>query len=890
MLLHFNIRFSTIYGQSLLISGNVPELGNGNIDNAVPLTYVNSQFWELKCDINVENINELQYQYILKNGDTQIVEFGEDKVLHLVKYKKANIVTLDSWQDTADYRNNFYTKPFQQVFFAKNKKVQKNEKTHTKANYEVKVKNPFLQPNEQVCVIGNISALNNWQTQAPILLKSNRVWHTISFKADTNDTLIEYKYGIYNTKQKVFVRFEDGQNRKIEIPVNDNAIVVIHDNYQYINNNSWKGAGIAIPVFSLRSKNSFGVGEFADLKLLVNWAKQAGLKLIQLLPINDTIANHNWKDSYPYAAISAFALHPLYLNLQEVAGTKYQAIIKPLIKKQKQLNNLPEVDYEQVIKFKLSVAKELYLLQKDELKDDIEYFNFFELNRHWLVPYAAFCYLRDKNDTSNFNTWKSNSKYNPSNIQRLVSPSQKQYDDIAVHYFIQYHLHLQLKVATAYAHKNQIVLKGDIPIGIYRYSVDAWIASELYNMDEQAGAPPDDFAVKGQNWGFPTYNWEKMQQNNFAWWRQRFEQMGNYFDAFRIDHILGFFRIWSIPIDAVEGILGKFSPVLPIYKNEFEAKGIYFDYDRFCKPYINEQILFDEFGNEANYVKSTFLDGFHFKNDFNTQHKIEKYFEENNIDGSSIKKGLFNLIANVILFEVEGSNKEFFNFRISIANTSSYKHLDKTIQSKLDSLYIDYFYYKQDEFWKKEALQKLPALKRTTNMLICGEDLGMVPHCVPQVMNNLSMLSLEIQRMPKKSTTEFFNPADAPYLSVVTPSTHDMSTIRSWWMEDKSKTQRFFNTLLQEHGEAPFYCESWVVNKIIQQHLASPAMWSIFQLQDILSISDTLRRENPDDDRINIPANPEHYWRYRMHIFLEDLLKQKEFTSNFRNMLTEAGR
>jgi 4-alpha-glucanotransferase len=890
MLVHFNIRFSTVFGQSLFVSGNTPELGNDNIDNAVPLNYLNNQFWELKCNIDIENIEALQYQYILKDGDAQIVEFGDDKILHLANYKKQSIVTLDAWQDTADYRNNFYTKPFQQVFFAKNSKLQKPAKPNKQANYELKVKNPFLKPDEQVCVIGNINSLNKWNTNSPILLHTNGVWHTVTLKVDDSDTAIEYKYGIYNTTQKTFVQFEEGENRKIEIVPDAKTIVVVHDNYQYINNNSWKGAGIAIPVFSLRSKNSFGVGEFTDIKLLVNWAKQAGLKLIQLLPINDTIANHNWKDSYPYAAISAFALHPLYLNLQEVAGSQHQAIIKPLLKKQKQLNSLAEVDYEQVIKFKLTAAKELYLLQKDVLKEDVEYFNFFELNRHWLVPYAAFCYLRDKHGTPNFSTWKSNSKYSENNIQRLVSPSQKQYDDIAVHYFIQYHLHLQLKAASAYAHKNQIVLKGDIPIGIYRNSVDAWIEPELYNMNEQAGAPPDDFAVKGQNWGFPTYNWEKMQANGFAWWRQRFEQMGNYFDAFRIDHILGFFRIWSIPIDAVEGILGAFSPVLPIHKNEFDANGIYFDYNRFCKPFINDQILFDEFGSEANYVKATFLDGHNLKEEFNTQHKVEAYFTKNKIDKNSVKKGLFNLIANVILFEVEGSDKEFFNFRISIANTSSYKHLDKTTQSRLDSLYINYFYYKQDDFWKKQALQKLPALKRTTNMLICGEDLGMVPHCVPEVMNKLSMLSLEIQRMPKKSSAEFFNPTDAPYLSVVTPSTHDMSTVRGWWMEDKAKTQRFYNTILQESGDAPYYCESWIVNKIIQQHLQCPAMWSIFQLQDILSMSDALRRENPDDDRINIPANPEHYWRYRMHILLEDLIKQKDFTTDFKKMVLDAGR
>jgi 4-alpha-glucanotransferase len=886
MLVHFHLRFSTSYGQSLHICGNVPELGNGDVANAKALAFFNTEFWNLACEINTDKIDEIQYHYILKDADGVVIEYGEDKIIKTVVYKNANITTVDTWQDTADYRNNFYTQPFQQVFLTK-KQIAKNTKPSKQHNIEVRVKNPFLKEDEQVCIVGNVFELGNWETTKPLLLKKEEVWHTVSFYSTF--PFIEYKYGIYNTKQRKFLRYEDGQNRTLEIKSAKDNFSIIHDNYQYINDNSWKGAGVAIPVFSLRSKNGFGVGEFLDIKLLVDWAKECNLKLIQLLPINDTIANHTWQDSYPYAAISAFALHPQYLNLHKIAGKQNEAVIKPLLKKQKQLNELADVDYEQVIKFKLLAAKELYHLQKHTLKEDIEYFNFFELNRHWLVPYAAFCYLRDKNNTSDFKNWKSNSKYNEAAIQRLVSPSQKEYNEIAVHYFIQYHLHLQLKEATAYAHKNGIVLKGDIPIGIYRNSVDAWTEPELYNMNEQAGAPPDDFAVKGQNWGFPTYNWQKMQENNFGWWRQRFEQMGNYFDAFRIDHILGFFRIWSIPLHAVEGILGKFSPVLPLHKDEFLQKGIAFNEDRFCKPYINEQILKDEFGQDVEYVKTTFLNVNTLKDDFNTQRKVQHYFTQNKIDNEKVKLGLYNIISNVILLEDE-SKKDHYNFRISVVDTASYKHLDKNIQDKLYELYLDYFYYKQDDFWKKEALQKLPSIKRTTNMLVCGEDLGMVPHCVPHVMNQLSMLSLEIQRMPKKSGAQFFHPADAPYLSVVTPSTHDMSTIRGWWMEDKTNTQRFFNTMLQENGEAPFYCEWWINKKIIEQHLYSPAMWSIFQLQDILGIDESLQRENADDERINVPANPTHYWRYRMHISLENLLKQKEFNATFKNMVVSAGR
>jgi 4-alpha-glucanotransferase len=448
-----------------------------------------------------------------------------------------------------------------------------------------------------------------------------------------------------------------------------------------------------------------------------------------------------------------------------------------------------------------------------------------------------------------------------------------------------------------YAHKRGIALKGDIPIGIYRYGADAWTAPELYNMDRQAGAPPDDFAVKGQNWGFPTYNWKTMEEDHFEWWKQRFHQMSNYFDAFRIDHILGFFRIWSIPVDAVEGILGRFIPALPVSVHEFGERGVWFDYDRFCKPFITDEVVEQLFGEHGSFVKEHFLQPndagrYDLKEPFNTQQKVEAYFlnQDASDENKTIKQGLFDLITNVLLFEHTGSDKQEFHFRISIEHTTSYQYLDASTKAKLYDLYINYFYHRQDEFWKIEAMKKLPALKDATEMLICGEDLGMVPHSVPEVMQRLGILSLEIQRMPKNPKTEFFHPKDAPYLSVVTPSSHDMSTIRGWWEESREKTQRFYNTILSESGTAPYFCESWVNRAIVLQHLYSPAMWAIFQLQDILGMSDKLRRQNPHDERINVPANPNHYWNYRMHLSLEQLLKEKEFNEELEDYIKNSER
>jgi 4-alpha-glucanotransferase len=894
MKIHFYVRFYTKMGQSLAVTGNISALGSDSVDNAFPLAWLNNDYWHGTLETEAQKV-KIRYNYVLRNEDGySIVEWGNDRVID-VSGSFDEIQVVDTWNHAGEFENVFYCDPYQHILL-------RDDATRSKAKQEkdyshiFKVKAPLLHKNEVICLLGSTKELSDWDTSAPVLLARENGWWSTRVKLPKESIPLQYKYGIYNIRSKEFVRFEDDPNRVLYGDAQKNKLTILHDGFVHMPNNTWRGAGVSIPVFSLRSKNSFGTGEFTDLKLLVDWARKTGLQLIQILPVNDTTATHTWLDTYPYAAISAFALHPLYLNLDVLAGKKYAELIKPLKKKQKQLNELADMDYAEVMKLKLAAIRELYGVMKEEFLQDKDWLDFYKKNKHWLVPYAAFCSLRDKNGTSDFNQWKTHSKYNKEAIERYVSNKSKQFDEIALNYFIQYHLHLQLQEAAEYANENRIILKGDIAIGVYRYGCDAWMEPELYHMEMQAGAPPDDFAVRGQNWGFPTYNWERMAADGFEWWHKRFIQMSNYFDAFRIDHILGFFRIWSIPISAVEGIMGNFVPAIPVRLHEFEQWGIWFNHQRYCKPYINDAILWEMFGPNKDKFRPYLLetgDGhYHLKPEFHTQRQVEDHFYtlEKNDDNFHIRQGLFDLISNVILFEHVGSNGQEFHFRIAMDSTPSFRHLDGHTQHRLRELYTEYFYRRQDAFWMKEAMKKLPALKRSTNMLICGEDLGMVPHCVPDVMKQLGILSLEIQRMPKDPHREFFHPADAPYLSVVTPSTHDMSTIRGWWEEDRARTQRFFNFELGQWGDAPYFCEAWVNKSIVMQHLHSPAMWSIFQLQDLLGMSEKLRRENPHDERINVPANPKNYWKYRMHISLEQLNKEKEFNDEIAEYVHTSGR
>ncbi|HEX3801156.1 MAG TPA: 4-alpha-glucanotransferase [Verrucomicrobiae bacterium] len=898
--LTLRLRYHTNFGQSIFVTGNHELLGNSDFNRALPLQYLNDEFWQVTIALPVTAKSApVTYNYFVRESTGALThDWGADKVIHPASLTQSEVLIIDSWNYAGYSANAFATKPFKKVLLP-GRNFALGSDAPANVTHIFKVKAPLLTGTQTVCLAGEGDGFRHWQWNQPILF--NKVpgedFFTVALDLSYAPSPLTYKYGVYDIKTNTVIRLEDGEVRTLQDTSAPGKLTIINDGFAVLPADAFKGAGVAIPVFSLRSENGFGVGEFLDLKTLADWGKQAGLKLIQLLPINDTIATKTWVDSYPYAAISAFALHPIYLNLEKLTAKANQRFLKKLSPEKARLNGLPALDYEAVINAKLAFVKKIFPSQSKETFATDEYKNFFEQNKHWLVPYAAFSYLRDKFGTPDFEMWPRYRKYNAKEISSLAARAPAR-DEIEFYYFTQYHLHCQLKEATDYAHSQGLVVKGDLPIGIHRHGADAWQNPELYHLDMQAGAPPDAFAVKGQNWGFPTYNWPRMQQTNFAWWKHRCEQMSLYFDAFRIDHILGFFRIWSIPLHAVEGILGYFVPAIPVKAEEFPARGITLNLCRLTQPYITDQVLRDIFQNDSDKIKSQFLtaDGsgnYSLKPDFATQRQVERHFAKlpANESNDKIKIGLYDLISNVVLFEVPGSGGKEFHFRLGMADTSCFKTLDAQTQSQLNDLYVDYFYRRQDDFWMREAMQKLPALKRVTDMLVCGEDLGMVPDCVPEVMRRLGLLSLEIQRMPKLRDREFSYPREAAYLSVVTPGTHDMSTIRGWWEEeDKTRVRKFYEVELNQSGRPPAVCEPWINRAIIIQHLESSAMWSIFQLQDLLGMDEKLRRKNFHEERINVPANPKNHWQYRMHLTLEMLKKARAFTEEFKEYVQESGR
>ena len=891
MKITFNINYHTNWGESLYICGDHPLLGAGDPHKACEMNLTSPDMWQftLETEGNPGNFN---YWFIVKAPEREW-RFEWGKAHRFVGGDGIDLVTIfDSWHNMpAD--KPFYSSAFVDGMLRRPKRDP--ELPSLPGSLNIRIEAPMIAPDECLAVCGEGEALGNWDPALALRMNDAHFpeWE-INIPLSHLRPPFEYKFVVLGPDGRVR-GWEAMNNRIFGVVRQTPTEQIVIDGIRFANPlEAWKGAGTAIPVFSIRSEEDFGIGDFIDIKKMVDWCKLTGQNVLQILPINDTTMTGTWVDSYPYKSNSIFALHPMYLRLEDCGILKDEARMEYFRGLQTELNALPEIDYERVNNAKHEYLRELFAQEFGKLEKSDEYKAFVDHNDYWLRPYAAWSVLRDVNNTPDNNLWGEYSSYDAGRVDGFIAANRSAVD---YYYFLQFHLDRQLREVRDYAHANDVVIKGDIPIGISRFSVDAWTDPRLFNMDCQAGAPPDDFSVLGQNWGFPTYNWDKMAEDGFQWWKDRFRKMSEYFDAYRIDHILGFFRIWQIPLSAVHGLLGYFNPALPFSPEELRNDyDFWINADLQSNPLILDWMLHDFFGDDTDEARERFLDRiggdrYCLKDFVNTQQKVEEYFDSqiNDEKNEKFRSALLGILDDVLFIE-DPYKKGHYHPRIAAQYTYQYRILTDYEKWNFNRLYTDFFYHRHNDFWYGKAMWKLPPLLDATSMLACAEDLGMIPDCVPPVMHNLEILSLEIQRMPKDPKSEFGDTWHYPYFSVCTTSTHDMGGIRAWWEEDHAASQRFFNQVLHEYGEAPFYAEPWICEKIVELQLKSPSMLCILPLQDWLSMDGGLRRENPQEEQINVPANPRHYWRYRMHLTVENLLGQEAFNLGLRRRIEDANR
>lgn len=884
MKLYFSLNFNTKVGEKLqlLIFEHHQE------PKIHFLHYTENGNWKAEVDYFSKSIS-YKYQLTDEGGNILDQEFSLHHLNLVHSYSEYRIYDVWNLKNFPEnYLNNKILKNKLSGFKPEKVAVLKKH-THL-----FRIEAPLYNPDWRLVLLGNVDALGNWEYLRTIPMSQTDfgVWEVAV--EIPGDQFIQYKYGVMSISTGEVFDVEYGNDRWALSNTDKNILQIQADHFfRFKSFELYHAAGVAVPVFALRSENGFGVGEFSDMKALADWAKATNLGIIQILPINDTTANYTWTDSYPYAAISVYALHPQYLSIDSLEYSLPKNLVDEFNAKKKELNKLDLIDYEKMISGKWKYIRAVFRENKDRILKDRNFKKFQKENEEWLYPYAAFCVQRDKYKTPNFNNWKTHKKYISGKLTPMFAAKHKDYSEAMLHCWVQYQLHLQLKDAIDYTHSLGVSVKGDLPIGIYRHSVEAWTEPELFGMDFQAGAPPDQFTDLGQNWEFPTYNWEAMKADGYKWWKNRFKALEQYFDAMRIDHILGFFRIWRMPVSATQGILGYFYPAVPVRMEEFHARNIPFNFDRYCKPYINDQILWDYFGHERDTIHNHFMNNhfngtYSFKEEFDTQRKLRDYFDKHPHEWAEDK--LISLCANVLfLQEDKGGGEYVYHPRFNVHKTDSYKYLSDWEKKAIYELYVDYFFKRQDGLWYQSAMEKLPVILNSTDMLICGEDLGLVPDCVPQVMDRLAITALKVQRMPSDNIL-WYDPKNAGYMNVVTASSHDSSTLRQWWFEDRGLTQKYFNEQLKQYGTAPGELLPELAEIIMLQHLYNDAMLAIFPIQEFLATDYSLRNDNVDNERINNPAVFPHYWRYRMHLKVEDLKNQTDFNNKIAYWVQDSGR
>lgn len=890
MTVQFNIEYKAMFGEQIVVNIQTEE---GELK--LPLETTDGQRWA--CDWCVES-PEKSYTYyysVEREGRAVKAEWLIIKHQLDVNAKKAEVYTLyDHWKAMPEDAY-LYSSAFTDCI---NHQAPQEMKPETGSKIvRLIVRAPQLRDGERLGVLGADKALGVWDVQKilPMTQHTYNEWVADIDATHLEGSHLEFKFVAFrNAKNELL--WETSMNRTVDLPEMKAGELVSYELDQaYFALYNRKLAGTQVPVFSLRTRKSAGIGDFGDLKTMIDFVASTGQKVLQLLPINDTTITHTWTDSYPYSCISVFAIHPQYADLHALPELKDAKARAEAEKTRAELNALDKIDYEKVNDFKINYLRQIFNQEGEKMMKTAEYKAFFQDTELWLVPYAQYSYLRDKNGTADFNQWPDHQVWDEAERKALADPKTAAYKNVAFFYFVQFVLDRQMQEAHEHAKAKGVILKGDIPIGVNRNSCDVWMEPKYFNLNGQAGAPPDDFSANGQNWGFPTYNWFEMLKDGCQWWNRRFKNMARYFDAYRIDHVLGFFRIWEIPVSSVHGLLGQFAPALAMSREEIESYGLHFQKDRFTRPFITDWVLDRMFHERAGEVKEKYLDRldderYQMKPEVDTQRKVEALFADATDEKELwLRDGLYALISDV-LFVRDHTNPGVFHPRISAQLDFIYESLYDNDKAAFNRLYNDYFYRRNNQFWYQEAMKKLPKLVQATRMLVCAEDLGMVPDCVPWVMDELKILSLELQSMPKDPSVKFGHLSRNPYRSVCTISSHDMPTLRMWWDENIQRTQEYYNTMLYHQGPAPHPLPGWLASDIISRHLTSPSMLCILSIQDWLATDETLRLPDADAERINIPANPKHYWRYRMHLNIEDLAADKRFVQNITEMISRSGR
>ncbi|KAK8871028.1 4-alpha-glucanotransferase dpe2 [Tritrichomonas musculus] len=960
---HFHVKCSTEFGQQLYLSGNVSQLGEWDPDSAIQLFYEgNLNYWTCHAKFPLsEKSRTIEYKYFISYGgkkiewepsDTHKIFIGavaspalleiedefrwQDKsLIALTRSPFTNVINkrgMHHFNINAEHneKNTTIINESEINTTKKPGKLYPNEAKPGHVNIRFNAFCPNVRKNQKLVIIGNCEQLGKWKLENAAEMNDYYfpLW-IYDFTLERSLFPLEYKFVIVsdedivdnddeeeeiegkkenssNIHKKTFweskpSRFYSGITSNVI--TNDYPATCIINNW-LVNPNPelFKGFGIYCPLFGLRSDDSCGIGQYTDIKGLVDVCNQIGSSIIRILPIFDTTNKGDWDDSNPYKQISSFALHPIYINLLQVVDNLPKDIYNDIQNAKWIFEQKPTVDYPTVYQYKIKTLHRIYEDSvKYELNNNIEFARFVDQELEWLRPYALFTLLRDKYGTIDFHSWP-----NHSTITRREINSQcaKHEEELKFIYWVQYICDKQYKEALSYSIEHGVALHSDFLMNINYNSVDTWTWPDYFRLNMCSGAPPNESFIDGKNWGYPTYDWDAMEKDNFHWLELRLRRMSDLFQFLSVDHIIEFFRSWEIPRDScIRGILGHFNPSSPVDKAELDSRGL-FDLDRYLHPYVRWHLLVQQFGEEAENISKKFFipkhfdtrdDYFTFKTEFNTEKKIEKALIQlipNDLrKRSHYQKALFDLLSNVMLIH-DSERPGCYHVRSNMTYTSSWIELQEPSRGRMKELYEYFVFKRQSDVWLSKAKEKLDFFNDANQMLICAEDFDQKTDQIAQYIKDYGFLSFHVQRISQEKSELFDDISKCNYMSICCSSTHNMMPYREWW-EDQNENnivRDFWKTQVKIDSQIPYRCQPWVLETIIKQHLNSKSMIALFLLQDLTDLVQNLRNKNPNDERINNPSDPNHHWRYRYPFSINEMKNCQEFTLKVRDLAEKSNR
>ena len=669
--------------------------------------------------------------------------------------------------------------------------------------------------------------------------------------------------------------------------------------------------GVTVPLGALFTNDNPVIGEFPDLKLFADFCKKAGFSLIQLLPVNDT-----GTQSSPYSGLSAFALHPIYIRLNQIAEFKnlYESDCNFKTDYDNFLNNHKyclRYNYDEILNGKIDLLRKIFSSTEDyKSKTPSKQLFTWIKNNEWVKTYAVYKALKWDYMQSSWKQWKKeDQKKSEAEILELWEDKSKKTEHL-FYAWLQMIADNQFSDAVKYVHNQKILLKGDMPILMNEDSCDAWANPQFFNQNLRAGAPADGDNALGQNWGFPTYNWKNLKNADYSWWKGRLKVASKYYDAYRLDHILGFYRIWAIPGDDVNALNGHTEPFAFIKKTELYDLG--FDDNRIrwiSSPHIPTHVIeYITWNHEqAHKVLSKFCNQIGSEELwlFKPEIKGSKAFYEADFSGlchpdaiGRIQNVLVEYWSNRTLLEI---SKDKYVPLWTYSRSTSWQTLNDDEKNKLLGVFEN-LNSKNEKLWAKQADEIFTAITKDLDMIPCGEDLGVNIECVPKVMEKHDILGLRVVRWCRdweKPGQPYVDFKDYTPLSVTTTSVHDSSTIRQWWEDEKDSAKAFVfanpayfgikadlsDSVLEqksmEIAQKDFSTE--IAHAIMHASFSSASLWNISPLQDYLYMEEKYWLSDAKDERINIPGTVSSFnWTYRLPASVETILQDESLIKKIK--------